>query len=372
MRGDTRRHLLFCIPTLRSGGAERVILTLLKHLDREKFRLSLAVVDTTGEVFLDQIPADVEFINLGVTRVRYALPKIVALIWNRRPEVVFSTLGHLNIALAMVRRILPSNIQLIARETTVVSYGQQASRSPNLWGQLTRLYYKNVDLLVCQSRYMQHDLVLNFAFPKQKTVIINNPVDRTHIKSQLLRSQIKPRKNTNLIHLVAAGRLEKVKGFDLLIDAFSLINNPLLRLEIIGDGGQRESLQRLICAKKLESQINLSGFQSNPYGIIANADSLVISSRFEGFPNVVLEALACGTPVIATPAPGGLKEILDGVSSCQIATEVSAASLACAISTWISKPRKQVDPRLLERYDLDQIIKQYEQVFLLQRKKCID
>ena len=92
---ETRTHLLFLIPSLRGGGAERVIVTLLRHMNRSLFRLGLAVVDMREAVYRDDVPEDVEFIDLGCTRVRYALPKIMRLIWRRRPDVVFSTLGHL-------------------------------------------------------------------------------------------------------------------------------------------------------------------------------------------------------------------------------------------------------------------------------------
>ena len=90
-------------------------------------------MDTREAVFLNDVPEDVEFIDLGCRRVRYALPKIVALIWKRRPDVVFSTLGHLNLALAMLRPLLPRHPRYIARETTVVSQALVAYWNPWLW-----------------------------------------------------------------------------------------------------------------------------------------------------------------------------------------------------------------------------------------------
>src|SRR5689334_13406340 len=116
-----RRRLLFLIPSLRGGGAERVIVTLLRHLDRAKVCLALAVVDTRDAVYRGDVPEDVEFIDLRCTRVRYALPKILYLIWRRRPDVVFSTLGHLNLALAMLRPLLPGGVRYIGREACIVS-----------------------------------------------------------------------------------------------------------------------------------------------------------------------------------------------------------------------------------------------------------
>ena len=128
-----KRRVLFLIPTLTGGGAERVVVTLLQHLDRDRFDLALAVVDTRHAAFRDQVPSDVEFIDLGCRRVRHALPKLIRLLWRRRPDVVLSTLGHLNLALAIVRPMLPAGVRYLARETTVVSMGILEYSRPQLW-----------------------------------------------------------------------------------------------------------------------------------------------------------------------------------------------------------------------------------------------
>ena len=135
------RTVLFLIPTLTGGGAERVIVTLLTHLDRNRFKATLAVVDLRGAAFRADIPADVELVDLQSTRVLYALPSIVRLIWQRRPDVVFSTLGHLNLALSMVRPLFPRGIRTIARESSVVSETLISSRFPRLWSFLYRHFF---------------------------------------------------------------------------------------------------------------------------------------------------------------------------------------------------------------------------------------
>ena len=139
---ETRTHLLFLVPSLHGGGAERVIVTLLRHMNRSLFRLGLAVVDMREAVYRDDVPEDVEFIDLGCTRVRYALLKIMRLIWRKRPDVVFSTLGHLNLALAMLRPLLPNGVRYIGREACVVSETLTEHTHPRLWAWAYRRFYR--------------------------------------------------------------------------------------------------------------------------------------------------------------------------------------------------------------------------------------
>lgn len=339
-----------------------MVATLLKHLDRSRYRLAVGVVDTRNAAYRDEISADVEFIDLGVTRVRYALPKIAALIWKRRPDVVFSTLGHLNLALAMLRPLLPGGVRFIARETIVVSNALHEYRWPSVWGLLYRRFYSRHDLLVCQSRDMQVDLVERFGYPQDRSIVINNPVEVDRIQqraSDPLNDDAMAKGN---IRLVAAGRLVEQKGFDLLIEAIARLADPAVCLFILGEGPLLDDLKRLAVARGVADQVQFVGFQSNPYAWLARADAFVLSSRYEGFPNVVLEALACGTPVIATPAPGGTREILDGLPECKVAEEIDARHLAEAIATWLRGGRERVDSGAIAPYTVSRIVNQYQQV----------
>lgn len=352
-----RRRVLFIIPSLCGGGAERVVVTLLQHLDRTRFDLALAVVNTRDAAFRNQVPSDVEFIDLGCRRVRHALPAIVRMLWQRQPDVVLSTLGHLNLALAILRPLLPRSTRYLARETIVVSQGLVEYRKRWLWAWAYRKFYGRFDRVICQSEDMRDDLVGRFGINVASTVVIHNPVDLEGIDAAVRgRSAPLPRPSGGTVHAVAAGRLVAQKGFDILIDALALAHRSDIYVTVLGEGALRQELLARATERGLGDRVHFAGFSHEPYPVIAAADLFILPSRYEGFPNVVLEALACGTPVVANPAPGGVREILDGVEGCVVAEDVSAPSLAAAIDRW---RHSRVPPAAVTRFAVGRIVERY-------------
>jgi glycosyltransferase involved in cell wall biosynthesis len=211
---------------------------------------------------------------------------------------------------------------------------------------------------------MQDELVSLFGYHVDKTVVIRNPIEIDRIKrladeplpASVLR---KWRKNGDEIILVAAGRLSHEKGFDLLIEAIAILSNPRFRLVILGDGPLREDLERLAVAYQIADQVEFVGFVGNPYRYFARASAVILSSRTDAFPNVVLEALACGSPVIATPASGGVREILDGRRGCLICEEISAESLASGIANYRFDSAGARDASDISEFSAEQITTEY-------------
>lgn len=364
---EVQEKVLFLIPSLQGGGAERVFVSILRHIDRRKFSLALAVVDTRDSIYRADVPEDVDFLDLQCSSVRQAIPKIIRLIWKMKPGVVFSTLGHLNLALAMLRPLLPDNIRYVARESSIVSHLSTAYNVPFWWFWAYRTFYARLDRVICQSRDMREDLIQTFGFPAEKAVVINNPFDGSYVREMAgdtLQTRVSKGEDGRgaIIYLVAAGRLTLEKGFDLLINAIGLCGDSRFRLTLLGEGPLRDELERLISINGLGEQVRLLGFKKNPYPYFAKADVFVLSSRFDGFPNVVLEALACGTPVIATPAPGGVREIIEGVEGCVLTETISAEALAEALANFT--PGYRVQPEAIASFGASTIIHQYEQVLL--------
>ena len=356
--------LWIVIPTLRGGGAERVITTLLRHLDPGRFLVTLAVVDMRGALYRDAIPNSVRLLDLDCRHVRTALPRLLRLIRREAPDVVLSTLSHLNLSLAALKWAFPKGTRLIGRETVVPSAFAATGFAQRALFALYRVVHRGFDRLICQSSDMRADLIDHFHVPAAKCVVIPNPVDVEHIQEQSRQPYSLPPVPAGTVRLITAGRLTHQKGFDMLLDALARIGNRDIHLSIMGDGALREALIARADALGISERVAFLGYQTNPYPLIANADAFVLSSRFEGMPNVVLEALCCGTPVIATPAPGGVREILGAIGQCEITARIDAGALAEAIEKWLAGPRSRVPADCVEPYAAAKVAHRYETALL--------
>ncbi|MCP4923415.1 MAG: glycosyltransferase [bacterium] len=361
-RSKKKKSLLFFLPNLQAGGTERFVVTLLKHLNRSSFQISLCVLNTRDAVFLESLPKDVRLVDLKTERVRYALWRIIRLIWSQKPDVVFTNLSHLNLALAFLRPILPGKTSYIARESTVVSEHFSLSKYYGLWKWAYRKFYRNFDLVVSQSSYMQNDLLSNFNFPKDKSIVINNPIEKT--VTPISYDKVKIKNQEKDVNFLAIGRLSYEKGFDILLHAMKSLKSRGVKLTVLGSGPERNKLEGL--AKKLEisDQVDFVGFQKDPSIWLRKADALVFSSRYDGFPNVLLESLLHQVPIIATPSPGGAKEIIQNIPECILAEKVSVEALSEAIEKWLNGSKKRVPESCIEPYLVSHIIPKYERMFL--------
>lgn len=324
------KTVLFVVPSLGGGGAERVVLTLLKHLDRRQFSLSLVVINTRRSVHLSEVPRDVELIDFGSRRVRTALVKLMRLIRRRRPDVVFSTQGYLNLGIALIKPRLPAGTRCVARETSIVSQVLHLHRRPAILRFLYRRVYPRLDTVICQSRAMRDDLVTAYGFPADKTVIIHNPVDVEWVRARAREKAELVGLKPGCFNLVTAGRLNPEKGMDIVIAALALCGMPNLNLVILGEGKLRAALEARASKLGVGRQVQFAGFQPNPYPWFVHADLFVLGSRSEGFPNVALEALACGTPLVATPCES-LRDLGVDATDGLLAGDFSPQALAGAI-----------------------------------------
>lgn len=361
------KRILFLVPAFAGGvgGAERVIATLLRHVDHSRFECHLGLVQA-GNAFLDGIPKEVAIHRLQVSRMRYCLPGIVRLVRQIRPQTILSTVSYLNVMTILARPFLPRSTRVILREATTPSaFIAKDTEHPALWKFLYRHVYRRADKIVCLSDAMKRDLIEHFSIPPDLLVRIYNPLDIEMI--QRSASEAQNPFGHNGPNLVGIGRLRKEKGFDLLISAMALVAQKLpdARLTILGEGPDEAKLKALGENLGLAKKINFAGFVHNPWPYIKHADLFVLPSRAEGLPNSLLEALALGTPVVASDCVDSMHELQAMDPRIVLFPSENPAAMADAIVAVLSKQKDAGSPSLprYEEFDPHRVVEDYSRLF---------
>ena len=363
-----RIRLGVVLPSLDGGGAERVILQLLGEIDPGQFEVVLVVGRLEG-AFAGDLPASVAVVEVGRRRTRSALVSLWRVLRRVDPDVILSTLG-LNLAVLMVRPLLPRRPGVVARLASTVGaedrrrYGG-VQRLAFRWAQ--RRLYTRADAVVCQSESMAQDARSYLGVASDRITTIHNPIDGARLAAAA--SGPDPFARTpGARHLLAVGRLHPSKGFDLLLPALAAVRRraPGVRLTILGDGPERAALERQRDALGLREAVDLRGFVDNPYVWMRHADLFVLSSRYEGFANVLIEALSLGTPAVAFDAPGGMREVVREGENGWLAEAEDVDSLVAALRRGLDgHARLDMVAEAAEvrrRFDIGHISQSYERV----------
>lgn len=339
---------------------------LLEYLDRERFELHIALFTSKGEYMRD-LPADVTVHDLKCSRVRYSAPGLIRLIWKLRPRAVLSTLPQCNMALTLSRPLLPRGTRLLVRESLPPST-ILPSRGYKFWGHVYRFLYRRADKIVCLCDSMAEEIATEFKMPRAKLVRIYNPVDSERVQ-RMGEAAANPYAGSGP-QLVAVGRLDHQKGFDLLISAMAAVREafPGARLTILGQGPLKSALLEQTRNLGLSDAVEFLGFQLNPWLYMRYADLFVLPSRYEGMPNVLLEAMALHKPIIAADCPGGISEIKAFNPGIILVPPEDPQALAGAIISKFKTPAESETSNgfahALENFGLPRIVGQYSQLLL--------
>lgn len=300
-------------------------LLLARGLSRDKYEIHLVLV-TQSEVPTAP-PPGVTVHALGAKRVRRSAFQLLRLLRRLRPRLIFSGIAHLNLLVLLLRPLLPLRTRVLVRQSATLSSALAACPKPRFHRVFYRLLYCRSDAIVCQSRAMADDLCAQLRIAPEKLAVLPNPLDLSRIRaareSPSLWSGPGP-------HLLAIGRLAHEKGFDLLIEAFAAVRARFARADLLiaGDGNQRAALKAHAHRLSLDSAVRFAGHVDSPFHFYPGATLFVLSSRHEGMPNALLEAAAAGLPLAATPASGGVTDLLAGCAGAWLAPSISAPALA--------------------------------------------
>ena len=299
--------IIFLLPCFSGGGAERVVLNLLTGLHRRGYPVGIIVFNKNGPL-LSMVPVDVPIYNLYTLTLKRSIGPLIKKLRQLKPKVVFSTLGYINVTLLIISWLLPRKTKIWIREANLPSISLPNNSKPKLMHYLYRFLSPKADKLICTSMRMKNEFISNFSVSESMIEVLSNPVD-----VELIRKSSLPIRyfDNGGVRYVASGRLIFQKGFDRLLHWFSELDNKKSTLVILGDGNSRIDLIQLSNQLNLQGRVKFVGFCDNPWQWYAGADVFLLPSRWEGMPNVALESLACGTPVIATKESGGIKEIVE-------------------------------------------------------------
>ena len=365
-----KKKILFLIPSLETGGSEKTLFNILNHLPKHLFALNIATVTHKG-VFYDDLPSHVNKFFLNAKRQRLAVKKIYKIIKKVDPDIVFTfNVNHLNLLVGMAKLFLQkSKTSYITRECTILSILNRSysSKKSFFLNSFHRILYPCFDIIITQSNAMKKDLIDHFSVPRKKILVINNAVDLENIRKKSL--EFEPSFDKSKTNLISVGRLVKTKRFDLILKGLTHIKNGNHHLTIIGGKSREdidcfEKLKLMVTANKLENRVTFLGHKKNPYPFMKNADFLILSSLYEGFPNVILEANGLGLPVIAFECPGVNNEIIrNDFNGCLIENgNVSLLARTIQNAKKDKFNKDQIIQNVFENFNLDKIIKEYERL----------
>ena len=311
---NTNNKIAIYLPSLRGGGAERVMVTLANGFAECGHSVDLVLAHATGP-YLSEVAPAVHVEDLGCTRVATSLLGLMRYLRDVRPEAILSAMGHANVIALLAVTLAQVSTRVVVSErndSSVESTHARGLRS-RLIHQCCRLLYRKAHHIHAVSAGVADAVAAQLSIPRERIQVVYNPVDTDRILELSHISVDYPWLQENSTPLIAAaGRLTRQKDFMTLIRAFAKVRmSRNLRLVIMGEGELRAALEAEIIRLDLKGDVLLPGFIENPFAVMRRARLFVLSSAWEGLPNVLIQAMACGTPVVATDCPSGPAEILE-------------------------------------------------------------
>jgi glycosyltransferase involved in cell wall biosynthesis len=305
------KRVLFFRPTLGVGGADRVTLTVLRHLDRARFEPILVLMRAEGP-FLADLPPDVRVISLDAPRLARSGPGLYRVLRAERPDILFSTCSTSNVIAGAVHAAARSRAGLVMSERSTLYRGRSARHiKQTVEVALKRIIYPRADLITAVSQGVADELHETLRLPREKIQVVYNPMVEDDIGARAAEPVDHPWFHDGLPVVIAVGRLVPQKDYPTLLEAFARVRRRVpARLFVLGEGFLREPLAALTRAKHLDDAVHFAGFDKNPFKYMARAQLLMQSSSTEGLPGSLIQSMACGTPVVATDCDFGPREVI--------------------------------------------------------------
>lgn len=296
------------------GGAERAMAKLAGGIAERGYDVDLVLSRAEGH-YLAEVPDTVRIVDLDASRVLASIPGLIRYLRRERPVAMLTSMNYVNVVGIWAKALARVDTRLVVNEQNALSL--EAAHSPRrrhrFMPRLIGRFYPWADRIVSVARGTADDLARTTGLPRGRIEVVHNPIVTPELK-ELAEAPVDhpwflPGEPPVVL---SVGRLSRQKDFGTLLRAFARVRDRRpARLVILGEGPERGSLESLISELGLLEVATLPGWVANPYPWMANAGVYVLSSRWEGLPSVLIEALYCGVPIVATDCLSGPREILD-------------------------------------------------------------
>lgn len=337
--GNVSDRIALVLPDLRGGGAERVRLLLAAEFLERGLSVDLVLGRVSGELLSD-VPEACRIVDLAAPQFRRIWPALHAYLQDARPRAVLAGLWPLTGLTCLAARTSRVPLRLVVSEHSDFRMTPAITRierhSLKMFG---RWIYAPASMVVAVSRGVEESLHQCAGLDSRKTRVIYNPVRQPQGTGFLAEdAHLRDWWTSGGRRLLTVGTLKPQKAHDTLLQALAqLRNHPDARLVILGDGPLRRETETLVAKLGLGGRVRLPGFRNDPFPFFTQADLFVLSSSWEGLGNVLIEAMACGTPVVSTDCPSGPREILaDGLYG-RLVPPNDPGALARAVETALSE-----------------------------------
>ena len=353
----------FFIPSLGGGGAEKVLVNLANRLVEDNWIVDLIILNNLHSVYHSSLSPRVCVHSLNKMRISHSFLKIMKVLKQSKSDLSLVFDNDLTVLILLIRKLLSINVIVISRNINFQT--QLRKHSFSIWRKALVMPFYNrifssVDFVINQSFAMENDLKELYPSLRNKTCTIYNPINKAHnIQGD---SYLK-----SLNYLLCVGRLESQKSFDRAIEAFSIVytHYPGLRLKIVGKGSLEPELRRKAATLAVDHLVDFEGFKLDLDEYYFYARALLLTSMYEGFPNVILESLAHGTPVCAFDCPSGPSEIIiDGLNGFLIRNNDLPCFAKGIIQVLNQEFNRDVVVKTIDKFGMDIVIEDYKSVFL--------
>ena len=356
MSVEVKNKIIFILPSLKAGGAERVISFIAKKLHQKSYNIKLIVIGFKIDKVYDLDGLDVEYLNKR--RLLTSIYSLFYMIITEKPKIVFSSISHVNILMSIFS-IFFRRTNFIAREASVMSEMKKFSnKNSRIKTFFIRWLYPQLDLIICQSEDMYMDIKKQFNFSPSKLKIINNPITSNYIPLR------RGKDNSNIINFVTVGRLSKEKGHIRLLQGLSHIKLYNFKYSIVGSGPELIKIKSFCKTNSLLDKIQFIPYTKKVLEELLKNDIFLQGSYVEGFPNSLLESCSVGTPVIAFNAIGGTKEIvIEGTNGYIVKNMEEFVQILNDKNKLLNFDFNQIINSVYEKFSSKKILLDYEKMF---------